>query len=168
MSTKDLIIGTLRATGRENIENVINYMERNGFFTAKCNKHHRYEGGMADHAWQVYKLAKMAAAAGQVCTSSAPINPDSIAICTLLHDFCDCRGMRHCTGHGQRSASMLKELGLHLSAEEFLAIRFHMRLSTHKNHFLYNDAKQSALRTIVHDCDNLSASIGFVRRYSKC
>lgn len=32
MTVKEKIIGTLRATGRENIEQVIDYMENNGFF----------------------------------------------------------------------------------------------------------------------------------------
>ena len=160
METRNHIIETLRATGRENIENVINYMDSHGYFTASCHKHHRYDGGMADHAWQTYRFAKKIAEAVQACSTSLSINPDSIAICALLHDFCDCHGMHHHAGHGQRSAAMLKELGLHLSAEEFLAIRFHMRLCTHEDHPLYQDAKRCKLRTIIHTSDNLSSSLG--------
>lgn len=160
MEAKQLIIDTLSATGRENIDNVINYMDSHGFFTARCHKHHHYEGGLADHSWQTYLFAKKIAEAIKACGSSSSINPDSVAICALLHDFCKCRGMYHLAGHGQRSADMLKELGLHLSAEEFLAIRFHMRLCSHRDHPLYQDAKRCKLRTIIHNCDNLSSTVG--------
>ena len=62
------------------------------------------------------------------------LDKDSLAISALLHDFCNCRCMRHIKGHGRRSAMMLKELGFHLSQEEFLAIRFHMSLKNKKSH----------------------------------
>ena len=57
MTVKEKIIGTLRATGRENIEQVIEYMGNNGFFTKSCHRHHHYRGGLADHAWQTYQIA---------------------------------------------------------------------------------------------------------------
>ena len=56
MTVKEKIIGTLRATGRENIEQVIEYMGNNGFFTKSCHRHHHYRGGLADHAWQTYQI----------------------------------------------------------------------------------------------------------------
>lgn len=43
---KQAIINRLRSTNRENIEVVINYMENNGFFTAQCEPHHTYKGGI--------------------------------------------------------------------------------------------------------------------------
>ena len=85
------------------------------------------------------------------------LDKDSLAISTLLHDFCNCRGMRHIKGHGRRSAMMLKELGFHLSQEEFLAIRFHMSLKDKKSHPLYDDALHCHLRYIVHKADGKSA-----------
>ena len=85
------------------------------------------------------------------------LDKDSLAICALLHDFCDCRGMRHIKGHGRRSAEMLKELGFHLSQEEFLAIRFHMSLRDKKTHPQYEDALHCHLRHIVHEADGKSA-----------
>lgn len=63
----------------------------------------------------------------------------------------------HIKGHGYRSAEMLKELGFHLSQDEFLAIRFHMSLKDKKNHPLYENACHCHLRFIVHDADGLSA-----------
>ena len=111
MTVKEKIIGTLRATGRENIEQVIEYMENNGFFTKSCHRHHHYRGGLADHAWQTYQIALQ--------NNPNGIDEQSIAICALLHDFCNCGGMTDQVGHGRRSAGMLKELRLHLSHDEF-------------------------------------------------
>ena len=85
------------------------------------------------------------------------LDKDSLAICALLHDFCNCRCMRHIKGHGRRSAMMLKELGFHLSQEEFLAIRFHMSLKDKKSHPLFEDALHCHLRRIVHEADGKSA-----------
>lgn len=55
---------------------------------------------------------------------------------------------------------MLKELELHLSKDEFLAIRFHMSLKKHVNHPLYKDARHCHLRYVVHNADHGSAKIG--------
>lgn len=146
---KEKIIGTLRATGRENIEQVIEYMENNGFFTKSCHHHHHYRGGLADHAWQTYQIALQ--------NNPNGIDEQSIAISALLHDFCNCSGMTDIKRHGHRSAGMLKELGLHLSYDEFLAVRFHMSLHTHISHPLYNDARHCALRRLIHTSDTQSA-----------
>lgn len=158
MSVKDQISSALLDTGREGIDNVINYMERNGFFSVSCHGHHRYEGGMADHAWQTYQLA-LRAEAGRI----SAFYKNSLTICALLHDFCDCHGMRHIYGHGKRSAKMLKELGLHLSLDEFLAIRFHWGLKDKEKHPLYEKAKHCHLRYVVHQADRASA-----KKYRGC
>lgn len=161
MTIKEQIIDTLRATGRENMENVIRYMEQNGFFTRYCHRHHRYVGGLADHAWQTYQLAlAMDEERVKKNPNQLALDKASLSICTLLHDFCNCHDMRHIRGHGQRSAAMLKELGLHLSSDEFLAIRFHMSLERHVKHPLYEDAKRCNLRYWVHRADGKSAKIG--------
>ena len=57
MDIKQAIIDRLRATKRENIENIIDYMENKGFFTYHCHRHHHYPGGLAEHAWQTYQIA---------------------------------------------------------------------------------------------------------------
>lgn len=160
---KQAIIDRLRATKRENIETVIDYMEKHGFFSYHCHRHHHYDGGLADHAWQTYQIAQRLDA--ERCASNPnaqKLNEDSIAICTLLHDFCDCSGMRDLFSrgkHGIRSAVMLLELGFHLSPDEYLAIRFHMSLKDKEGHALYDDAKKSQLRYIVHKADGASAHL---------
>ena len=160
---KQAIIDRLRATKRENIETVIDYMDMHGFFSYHCHRHHHYDGGLADHAWQTYQIALRLDA--ERCASNPnaqKLDEDSIAICTLLHDFCDCSGMRDLFSrgkHGIRSAVMLLELGFHLSPDEYLAVRFHMSLKDKEDHPLYDDAKKSQLRYIVHKADGASAHL---------
>lgn len=159
---KQAIINRLRATKRENIEEVINYMENNGFFSYHCHSHHHYDGGLADHAWQTYQIAIRLDA--ERCTNNPnaqKLDEDSIAICALLHDFCDCSGMRDVGHHqhGKRSSDMLKVLGFKLSQQEFLAVRFHMSLRNKTTHPLYDDALKSQLRYIVHKADGISAHL---------
>lgn len=157
---KQAIIDRLRATKRENIETVIDYMERHGFFTYHCHRHHHYDGGLADHAWQTYQIAQRLDA--ERCASNPnaqKLDEDSIAICALLHDLCDCTGLREISGHGRRSAKMLKEVGFKLTQEEFLAVRFHMSLKDKEGHPLYDEAKKSQLRYIVHKADAASAHL---------
>ena len=158
MEIKESIINRLRETSRENIEKVIDYMEKNRFFEVGCHRHHRYDGGLADHAWQTYQMAMKEEADNKRLHPDVPLlDKDSLAISALLHDFCDCHGMRHIKGHGWRSAEMLKELGIRLTQEEYLAIRFHMSLRDKKTHPQYEDALHCHLRHIVHEADGKSA-----------
>lgn len=149
LDVKKCIVDRLIETRRENIQSVIDYMEKHGFFRYHCHGHHRYEGGLADHAWQTYQIAMQSESSG--------LDSDSIAIASLLHDLCDCSGMRDITGHGRRSAKILKQLGFKLTHDEFLAIRFHMSLRNKESHHLYGDALASQLRYLVHKSDGKSA-----------
>lgn len=159
---KQAIIDRLRATKRENIETVIDYMEKHGFFTYHCHRHHHYDGGLADHAWQTYQIAQRLDV--ERCANNPNVqqlDDDSLAICTLLHDICDCSGMQDVGQHqhGKRSSDMLKALGFKLNQQEFLAVRFHMSLKDKTTHPLYDDAKKSQLRYIVHKADGVSAHL---------
>lgn len=157
---KQAIIDRLRATNRENIETVIDYMEKHGFFTYHCHRHHHYDGGLADHAWQTYQIALRLDA--ERCANNPQahiVDEDSLAICALLHDLCDCSGLSDIVGHGRRTAKMLKEIGFKLTQEEFLAIRFHMDLKGKESHHLYDAAKRSQLRYIIHKADGKSAHL---------
>lgn len=159
LDVKKCIVDRLIETRRENIQSVIDYMEKHGFFRNHCHGHHRYEGGLADHAWQTYQIAMR--------LNTSNLDSDSIAIATLLHDLCDCSGMHDIKGHGRRSAKILKQLGFKLTQEEFLAIRFHMSLRNKKSHPLYTEALASQLRYLVHKSDGRSASLGTGFGYDK-
>ena len=169
---KKAIIDRLRATNRENIETVIEYMEKHGFFTYHCQHHHHYDGGLAEHAWQTYQIAQRLD--DERCANNPnaqKLDENSLAICSLLHDFCNCSGMRDVGEHqhGKRSSDMLKALGLKLNQQEFLAVRFHMSLKDKQKHPLYGDALKSQLRYIVHTADGKSAILkkGYEDSYTK-
>ena len=159
---KQAIVDRLRETNRENIEKVIDFMERNRFFKYHCYRHHHYEGGLADHAWQTFQIAMRVEAERCAKNPNATrLEADSIAIASLLHDLCNCSGMREIHGHGRRSAKIIKELGFRLTQDEFLAIRFHMNLKDKTTHPLYKEAFNSPLRKLVHTSDGKSAKLHY-------
>ena len=133
---RDEIIALLRKTGRENIENVVEWLDRSNFFTApvSVNYHNNFRGGLARHSLDVYRLVIKYNA-----ESENPLPDDSVTLCALLHDVCksdvyyvdnhgnpcsDNKKFRE--GHGIRSVRILKSCGMPLSSDEELAIWWHM------------------------------------------
>jgi len=86
-NTKERILFLLRSTQREGIEDLIAWMEDNGFFTAPCStdKHLCKEGGLAVHSLNVYETFKDFVVA--VDKDWSLENSDSIKLCCLLHDI---------------------------------------------------------------------------------
>ena len=149
MDTKTQIINLLRSTNREGIENVIALLESSDFFTVRCHSHHKYTGGMADHALETLEIARK---------GSHDIPQDSLIICCLLHDLCDIYGYRQYRGHGQRSVDLaVKECGLKLNEDEWNAIRYHMRRGEKR-------PDNTALGNKVYLADKISAMTGWLRR----
>ena len=153
MKTK--IIELLKATERERIDKVIDYLQnKSDYFTAPASTtfHGNYPGGLAEHSLNVYNVAMRIK---RVMIEMNPelanrINNESIAIVTLLHDLCktnvykiekknrkingtwiemDAYGVDYSKfplGHGEKSVIMLLSLGFPLTRDEMLAIRWHM------------------------------------------
>ena len=78
---KDLLLNT----SRKGMENLVDYMEENGFFTAPCSTSHHLskEGGLAEHSLNVCDIAISLIAAFDA--ESRLI--ESVIICSLLHDI---------------------------------------------------------------------------------
>lgn len=91
MDIKETIIELLRTTEREGIENLISWMEENGFFTAPCSTayHLCKEGGLAEHSLNVYKRMKQFYIT-LFGLDEAAKNINTIIICALLHDIGKC------------------------------------------------------------------------------
>lgn len=152
---KELFITLLRETGRKGIDNVIDGLEKLGFFKAPASaKHHlAEEGGLLQHSLNVYSQAVM------ISGDQKSLNPqisdkipvESIAITALLHDVCKAEVYKqvekfrkdkdnrwekylayendqsHCPlGHGEKSVIRLLRMGLDLTEDEIYAIRWHM------------------------------------------
>lgn len=131
-SNRQQIIGLLRSTRRAGIEQVIKYLDDNGFFIvpSSVHHHHNWKGGLAQHSLNVYKRAAN--------WSTGDVSDDSLIIACLLHDICKadllcydrkgnlCRINRHTHGHGARSIRILERCHLDLLDTERRAIRWHM------------------------------------------
>lgn len=143
MKNKEIIIDLLKTVQRAGIEDLISYLENSDFFEAPAStKYHlNEEGGLAKHSLNVYYNLK------KMC--SANISNDSIILVSLLHDLCKTGFYKKATrniqnadgkwvaaqtyivdedlilGHGEKSVMIIQKY-LDLTAEEMLAIRWHM------------------------------------------
>ena len=119
---KGKVEGLLRSTGRKGVEELISFMDTNGYYTAHCGRHHRFGGGMSQHCLEVYMYMKN--------HNSIGMPMDSLIIVALLHDLCDikyCRDIEH-GHHGYRSVRLLQtqvpEFDLH--EDERKLINWHL------------------------------------------
>ncbi|MBR3445709.1 MAG: HD domain-containing protein [Prevotella sp.] len=152
---KEQFIKLLQATKRTGIESVVSYLEQAGFFLAPASvsRHLSHEGGLLEHSLNVWKMAQMLRmqTIGMRPELEKQLPEDSITIAALLHDVCkaniyktvqkwrkdennrwesydayDTDYSRFPVGHGEKSVIMLLRLGLQLTNDEIIAIRWHM------------------------------------------
>ena len=153
---KDRFTSLLLSTGREGIQQTITNLEKLGFFEAPASTrfHLAEKGGLLQHSLHVYdtamKLREQMIAMNPELEARLP--EDSVTICALLHDLCKAEiykvGFRNKKneetgrwesvpvyetdyshfpiGHGEKSVIRLMTLGVKLSMDEMLAIRWHM------------------------------------------
>ncbi len=145
---KEEFIKLLKETNRENIDNLLNFLEKTDFYIAPASTrfHGSKEGGLLEHSLKVYEILKE-----KVKTAVIPMNipEESIKIVALLHDICktnfykvDYRNAKNSLGvwekvpyyavddtipygHGEKSVMMISEY-IKLTNEEKYAIRWHM------------------------------------------
>ena len=85
---KEKITELLKSTKKEGIKNLINYLEKNNFFTLKASfsYHGNYEGGLAEHCLSIYNLYN------KLYSNLFKLNfeeiKNEIIIAALLHDLC--------------------------------------------------------------------------------
>ena len=129
-ANKALIRHLLKSTNRAGMEKVLEYLDAKDFYAApsSSHRHHNWRGGLAQHSIDVFKTA---------LSFDDALPADSVIITGLLHDiykagkyFIDSTGVirkrtDHPKGHGRRSILLLQELGLTLTEDERLAIRWH-------------------------------------------
>ena len=191
---KRLFIERLLSTRREGMENVISNLERLGFFTAPASTkfHLSIPGGLMLHSWNVCNTALMLR--DQMILMKPELQEklpiDSVIIASLLHDVCksdiyketllnrkndqgfwekvpgyeaDCSNFP--MGHGEKSVIMLVTMGLKLTKDEMLAIRWHMTAWELAFQSFEQKANLQAARTIaplcaiVQSADGLSSAL---------
>lgn len=160
VTTRDAILHLLRKVDRPGMEGLIEYLEDSNFFTspASRNYHNAFDGGLADHSLNVYKLFNRKCKEWQI-----PIPEDSIIVSALLHDFCKIgvynKEMRwkkdestgnkweqyetygyaeeyHPWGHGEKSVIELQRF-IKLADREIALIRWHMGFSEPQQNYMH-------------------------------
>lgn len=133
MITKDQIVQLLERTNREGMDNMLVYLEESGFYEspASTKYHGCYEGGLAQHSLNVYKL---------LCTFNEEFGleaaHETLIIAALLHDVCKIGAYlgdskpyswnrEQPKGHAQLSLIRIKGR-IPLTDIEEMMIRFHM------------------------------------------
>lgn len=145
----------LLLTNREGMENVIERLEEQGFFKAPASTkfHLNYEGGLLEHSMNVCDMAlELREVMIRKKEGLRDLLPkESVIIAALFHDvckadiykpavkrqknehgiWCDVPGYdvdysNFPVGHGEKSVIWLLQNGLKLTADEIMAIRWHM------------------------------------------
>ena len=179
----------------EGVDNVINFLHNTDFYEAPSSAayHSNYECGLLDHSILVYVLAmkfrdELVALKPELAEK---LPEESIKISALLHDLCKTNFYKKTVkykkdastnnqwvaytgyviddtfpiGHGEKSVIMLQNIGLRLSIEEMLAIRYHMgawdgALLTNDVKYAYNKAlDECPLIVLLQNADNTSSLI---------
>ncbi len=174
---REKFIELLRSTGREGIEDVVDFLDRTDFYKAPASTrfHGSFEGGLLQHSMKVYEILKSKV---ENCVVDMEISEDTLIISALLHDVCkvnfykvDYRNAKNERGewekvpyytiddtipygHGEKSVMMLSEY-IRLTAEEKYAIRWHMGFTEPKE--VYNTIgaafKKYPLALLLHEAD---------------
>lgn len=154
-TAKEEYISLLRSVNRTGVDSVVAYLNKAGFFSAPAsvNRHLSHDGGLLEHSLNVCKVAlrlreQMIALRPEI-EERLPL--ESVVLAALLHDVCKANIYKKMTkyrkdannrweaydgydvdytrfplGHGEKSVVMLLRLGLELTNDEVLAIRWHM------------------------------------------
>lgn len=179
---KDNFCRLLRSTSRHGVGAVITELEWLDFFEAPASRrdHNAYPGGLVAHSLNVYRVAKELSLVMRNINPDLELSDDSLIIASLLHDVCKApryqgslvkdgvyqKNYNHLpVGHGEKSVIMLLRLGLELTDDEILAIRWHMgawQLALH-NEEMQQDyihaIRNCPLLSIIETADKLAAQI---------
>jgi len=184
---------SLLETKRKGIENVIAELRRLGFFSAPASTkfHLNVEGGLLLHSINVLKSALLVR--DRIVKDKPELEVklplDSVTIAALLHDTYKAHIYKKGTkrelvegtwkdvecyeidntdlpvGHGEKSVIMLLRMGLELTDDEVMAIRWHMgawdlNLLSYEQRCAYNSARDlSPLCALVGIGDGIASGL---------
>ena len=174
---KEEFINLLKSTNRENMDKLIDFIEKTDFFKAPASTrfHGAYEGGLLEHSMKVYEILKDKV---EKCIIPIDTPKESLIIIALLHDICkanfykvDYRNAKNQFGewekvpyytiedtipygHGEKSVMMLTEY-IKLTSEQKYAIRWHMGFTEPKEAYTTLGAafKKYPVALLVHEAD---------------
>lgn len=167
-SDKGQIIGLLKKTGREGIDDLIEYLKNSDFFYAPASTqyHGAFAGGLAEHSLNVLDVLISLLSFYKTSYEMADIPESSLIIVALLHDLCkincykeDFRNVKNdkgvwekipCykreplfpMGHGGKSVFIAQKF-ISLTSEEAQAIFWHMGAYDISNYNTMNELSQA-------------------------
>ena len=162
MAIKEIIARTLKNTRVENIENILQYMEKNGFYECQSSSHNHWKGGTAQHVWAVYLIAR----ALRDQRKDEPIiakyaTDEKLALVCLLHDICD-MNVRVKTNrnedvshrHGRKTCWIMRNLNVGTEVEQ-MVVRNHMHSEwDYKSNNQHETDEYNALHSLITDADH--------------
>lgn len=157
------ILTELKKVKRKNFPSFIMWLEETDFFSAPCSKDHHanFEGGLAWHSWNVFKLFKEKNEKYNLGLSN-----ESVIICGLLHDICKVNFYalrkdgyeyddKFPCGHGEKSVIVLLK-HIPLTEQECCIIRWHMAgfdISPYGKQAYYNAVNMYPACLALHTAD---------------
>ena len=181
---KQKILSLLKSIDRPGIEQVTDYLIKSDFFTAPASTkyHGNFEGGLAEHSYNVYELFKF-----KNKQYNLELPEETVIIAALLHDLCKTdfykKGIKNVKqgkkinyrgqevdnwiekevwevddsypiGHGEKSVILLQQF-MRLTFEEIILIRWHMGGFEGKDNSLtmYNAYKMFPACVALHTAD---------------
>ncbi|MEG1925939.1 MAG: hydrolase [Ruthenibacterium sp.] len=152
LENKKRFTDLLLQTKKQGIESLIQWLESTDFFEAPASTkfHEPYEGGLVEHSLTVYDKMQIQVAEYELVHPEHIVHPESIILCSLLHDICKANfykaGTRNVKnektgvwekvpvylvedsfpmGHGEKSMFLIERF-VRLEPDEAMAIRWHM------------------------------------------
>lgn len=187
-NTKETIINLLENTKRPGIEKVIEYLNSSDFFTAPASTkyHSSFEGGLAEHSWEVCRILNR-----KNEEYGNKLSDSTIIITALLHDVCKInfykkekknvkKGAKindwgkevanwveeevwtvedsEPMGHGEKSLWILSKM-IDLTDQEAYLIRYHMGFTEPKENYMHlNNALNKYPEIVLLHTADLEAS----------
>lgn len=159
----------LSSTGLDNYRELLQEMEDKGYFTARCEGHDHWLGGLAEHSLRVTRYMLYMCDHPEEFSFFSIADPqqlkglcrESVILCGLLHDFGKAghRGRQEREGHNVRSADRCKPYlrnHWHEWDKVCAAMFFH-----HNTHGAYDDAyqpyKYAPLTSLLRKADNMAS-----------
>lgn len=188
-TAEDQIVSILKSTGREGVEELIDYLQNSDFFTAPASTiyHGAHRGGLAQHSLNVLDCIICLYDSMKAAEYNIPeVEQDSLILVALLHDVCkincyheDFRNVKQADGswekvpcfkrdpllpmgHGGKSVFVLQNF-IKLSVEEAQAIFWHMGAYDTSPYMTLNELgaayEQNFLAYLVNAADMMSTYV---------
>lgn len=190
---KNFVETKLSSINRKGMDKVLEYLRNSDFYYAPSSSkyHSNYQGGLLDHSILVLSVAmKLREAMIKMKPElEVRLSVENVIVSALLHDVCKISFYKPKNkwkkdendnwitylgydiedtfpiGHGEKSVILLQWLGLELTVDEMLAIRYHMGLWSDStdygdpNRTYFRAVSMCPLLTIIQNADFMTSNL---------